>query len=102
MDVAQPPQRPFSERVVIEAGNEDRPFITDDHILDRSGPVDKQSDLSSDFAGQVSHLAGKFRGDRLRRRHPAAVQPFKGLELAGLEAVKITVELFYRAPRRTL
>jgi hypothetical protein len=94
VDQPQPSQQALAERIVGQFRDEDLPFVADDDVFDFAEAVDEETDLPPDFQRQFGQGAGQVRRDKFDRGNPPPVEAFKGLELAGLEAGEIAVQVF--------
>jgi len=62
-------------------------------MLDGPGAVEEHADLATDLAGELCQLAGQLVRDESVGRESPAGEAFERLDLAGLEAVRIAVNL---------
>jgi hypothetical protein len=60
-------------------------------VQDRPRAVEDHADLPAQFARQLSHLPGQFRGHHPIRGNPAAGQSHESPQLAGAQAGGMTV-----------
>lgn len=64
MNQSESSQTPSRGGIIsFEVGEEEGFCITDDDVGDSSPSVDQDTDLSSDFAGELGQITGEFMGD---------------------------------------
>ena len=79
LPVSTPGPEPAHVRQVEPVG------IAHDHPLHVAAPIQKQSQLASQFPRKLTKGSGQLWTDQLPGPHPALVQVFKTLELTGFE-----------------
>ena len=95
MCAAQPPATRSQAAPVGKLG---AAGAADHHVLDGSRAVEQNPDLSADVIRDGGHLSCEVIGDDAVVREPAPGEAFERLDLAGLEASRITVDLDGVAP----
>jgi len=88
------PAEPLGRRAeLFRLGQNELSGFSDHHLLDVTPAVDEKSDLPADLPGYVGEIPREFRGyDDIKGEAPA-VDPLQALELAGLEAECVSVDL---------
>jgi PBP1b-binding outer membrane lipoprotein LpoB len=91
----QAPQAFFPKGVVSELRDIKLTFIADQHIFNKTDPIDENTYLATRFLGQLRHSHGKLRGYQISRRDSAAIEPFQGTQMTRLQTSKIAKRLSY-------
>jgi hypothetical protein len=93
VDHADAGQAPGAGAGPAELRDGDPPGVADQDPLETVRSVDQDADLAADLARQLGEVASEFVGDDLVRRDPPAEDPLEVLDLRGLEAKGVAVDL---------
>ena len=75
-----------------EIGKRDAALVADQNDLDGAPPSDQDSDLPSDFAGELCQQPCDVRRNDSLRRDPLPVEAFDPSDLTGLQADDVAVD----------
>ena len=93
MDAAQPPQAPASRAQAPPVRQLDGVGISHHRVGHRAPPVDENPDLAPDLAADGRQFASEFLGQQPIGRDAPPEKSLEGPDLAGLEAVGVSVDL---------
>jgi hypothetical protein len=83
VDKTQSAHDPFAERIITQFGDHDPSFITDNDVFYAAGAIDKNGDLTAEFAGKFDETGSQFMGAEFSNRYPPAIQALQRLDLTG-------------------
>ena len=92
MNVAQSAQPVGGGAKTSGVGQEDALVVADHDVHDGALAVDQHADLTVEFLRQFTKVAAEFLGDDLLRRHLAAIDVFKALDLVRFQPCDVAMD----------
>lgn len=94
---SQSPERFSAERKTVQFRDENAVSISDDHMGDRSAPVDQYPELLPELRRDAGEIAGEFLGDDLVCGDSAAIDFPDQIEKPFFQAGRMSVYCRYLA-----
>jgi hypothetical protein len=91
------PQCLPAQRIIFEFGNKNSLCVSDNHMSDAAGSIDKDAYLPVEFMRQFREIAGELGAHDFARDFPS-VNSLEGLNVAGFKPRQITVKCWYVYP----